>query len=78
MKNINSVRTKIETLLKTSSDTQILMIEEVLTPLVYSKEFMANNHKESQNFTKNGLCSFSTLTEDVEEGNYGSLYRNKN
>ena len=75
-KNINNLRTKIETLLKTSSDAQILMIHEVIKPLVYSKEWSENNHKESRNFTTNGLSSPVNIMEDVSEGNYGSLYRN--
>ena len=77
-KNVNNLRTKIETLLKTSSDAQIVMIHEVLKPLVYSKEWSQNNHKESMNFTTNGLTSAQNIMEDVSEGNYGSLYRNTN
>jgi len=63
---------KIKILLETSSDAQIKMIENKLKYLIQSNEFNNLYEKQSTNYTTNGMQS---MKEDLEEGNWGTLYR---
>ena len=65
---------RLKTLLDTSSDVQLKMIEKVVKDLLEDKDFKKNKSSESQNFTTNGMQS---TYEDVQEGNYGTLYRHR-
>lgn len=64
---------KINTLLETSSEEQLVLIDATLKEIITSNVFRKKEDQQSSNFTRNGMQSMLT---DVEEGNWGSLYRN--
>jgi pectin methylesterase-like acyl-CoA thioesterase len=70
--NRKTILLKISTLLETASDGQLVLLDKKIRELIGTKDWSDNSVAENRNFTSNG----SPVFEDVEEGNYGTLYRN--
>ncbi len=73
MENRDLLIKRIYVLLETSSDEQVAMIDRLINIVLEFANWDKLKHEESDNFTTNGMQDSG---EDVEEGNWGTLYRN--
>ena len=72
MENRDILIKKINILLETSSDEQIAMIDKLINLAIEFAKWDELQHEESKNFTSSDVPNAG---EDVEEGNWGTLYR---
>jgi len=72
MKNRDRIIQKINVVLDDASDVQLKKLEAVIGDIILTEDYCNLYEPHSDNFTQNGMQSTAT---DVEEGNWGTLYR---